>query len=99
MANYFLTYKAVEDLSEIWDYSFETWSEYQVDNYYFELLKDCQALADNHDLGKNYKEISSEIYGYKSGEHIVFYRKLSEKTIEIVRFLHSKMDLKSRILE
>ncbi|PZV83430.1 toxin ParE1/3/4 [Algoriphagus aquaeductus] len=84
MANYFLTYKAVEDLSEIWDYSFETWSEYQ---------------ADNHDLGKNYKEISSEIYGYKSGEHIVFYRKLSEKTIEIVRFLHSKMDLKSRILE
>lgn len=99
MANYFLTNKAVEDLSNIWDYTFDNWSEYQADKYYMELLQDCQTLADRQDLGKNYLEISRDIFGYKSGEHIIFYKKLNEGSIEVIRFLHSKMDLKRRIQE
>lgn len=35
MCNYFLTKKAIEDLSKIWDYIFEVWSESQADKYYF----------------------------------------------------------------
>ena len=37
MAEYKLTNKAVEDLSKIWDYTFEVWSENQADKYYDEL--------------------------------------------------------------
>lgn len=99
MAKYFLTNKAVDDLSNIWDYTFEYWSEKQADFYYFELLKNCQQLAENQNLGKNYNEISSEIFGYKFGQHLIFFRKLNEHEIEIVRFLHSRMDLKNRIQE
>ena len=47
MAKYVLTNKAVDDLSKIWDYTYEIWSENQADKYYFEILSDCQALAEN----------------------------------------------------
>ena len=99
MVKYKLTNKAVEDLSIIWDYTYEVWSENQADKYYFELLEDCKELAENQNLGKNYNEINQEIFGYKSGQHIIFYRILNENEIEITRFLHSRMDLKNRIQE
>jgi toxin ParE1/3/4 len=41
MAEYKLTKKAVEDLSKIWDYTFEIWSEKEADKYYGELISDC----------------------------------------------------------
>jgi toxin ParE1/3/4 len=99
MAKYKLTNKAVEDLSKIWDYTYEVWSENQADKYYFELIGDCQVLAENQNLAKNYIEISEDIYGYKSGQHIIFFRIMNENEIEITRFLHSRMDLKNRIQE
>ena len=99
MVKYFLTNKAITDLSEIWDYTFETQSEKQADNYYYDLLEDCKALSENQELGRIYNEISDEILGYKSGQHIIFYRKISKNEIEITRFLHARMDLKNRISE
>lgn len=42
MAEYKLTNKAVEDLSKIWNYTFEVWSEKQVDKYYNSLILNCQ---------------------------------------------------------
>ena len=42
MANYYLTNKAVDDLTQIWDYTFEEWSERQADKYYNELLNACK---------------------------------------------------------
>ena len=99
MSKYHLTNKAVDDLSKIWDYTYEVWSENQADKYYFELLDDCQELSENQILGRNYVEIGKEIFGFISGKHIIFYRILNENEIEIIRFLHSRMDLKNRIQE
>lgn len=99
MANYILTNKAVEDLSKIWDYTFETWSVKQADKYYFILLDCCQQLADSKVAGKLYPEISDDILGKMIGQHIVFYRKLKSNRIEITRILHNRMDLKNRIPE
>lgn len=53
----------------------------------------------DNEIVSNYKEIKIEIFGLKSGEHMIFYRKLSEELIEITRILHSKMDLKQRLKE
>jgi len=44
MAKFFLTNKAVEDLSEIWDYPYETWSEMQADKYYSLLIDTSKKL-------------------------------------------------------
>lgn len=99
MASYTLTNKAVLDLSSIWNYTVDTWSESQADKYYFMLLETCQDLADGKLSGKNYPEINGEILGFRIGEHILFYRKLSQDKVEIARILHTQMDLKNRIQE
>lgn len=99
MGNYILTNKAVEDLSKIWDYTVEVWSEKQADKYYFMLLDFCQELADEKVIGKNYHEVDERILGFKIGQHIIFYRAMKDNKIEIARILHVRMDLKSSIKE
>ena len=97
MANYRLTNKALADLSEIWNYSFDRWSEKQADTYYKMLIESCQLIADNSRLGKAYDDIYDYLLGLKVGQHIIFYRKINTEEIEITRILNSRMDLKNRI--
>jgi toxin ParE1/3/4 len=94
---YYLTHKAIEDISNIWIYTKITWSENQADKYYLGLIKDCNKLAANKSLGKKYLEYPDEIFGFQSNKHIIFYRKLSDSEIEITRFLHVSMDVKNKI--
>ena len=97
MAKYELTNEAVEDLTKIWNYTFDKWSEKQADKYYKMLLEICQHIADYPNIGKNYDGISDELFGLKANRHIIFYRKLNDKPIEITRILHERMDLKNRL--
>ena len=99
MAKFKLTTKAVEDLSKIWDYTFEVWSERQADKYYESLISNCQEIADNPNLGKNYDGITQNLLGIKTNRHIIFYRTLNENYVEITRILHERKDLKKIITE
>lgn len=47
MGKFTLSNKAIEDLSNIWNYTFDTWSESQADKYYTILLESCQDIADD----------------------------------------------------
>lgn len=71
MVEYKLTNKAVDDLSKIWEYTFEVWSENQADKYYDGLILNCEEIAKNPDLGKNYKGISKQLLGIKSTHNIL----------------------------
>ena len=99
MAEYKLTNKAVEDLSKIWDYTFEVWSEKQADKYYDGLISNCIEISENPDLEKKYEGISKQLLGMKANRHIIFYRTLNPDYVEITRILHERMDLKKRITE
>ena len=99
MARFKLTNKAVEDLSKIWNYTFEVWSEKQADKYYEILISNCQEIADYPHLGKNYDGITQSLFGMKTNRHIIFYRTLNEDYVEITRILHERMDLKTRMQE
>lgn len=99
MADYILTNKAVEDLSKIWNYTFEVWSEKQADIYFYMLHDSFDDLANGKVSGKNYDEVSKDIFGYRAGQHIIFYKKQKDNKIVIARILHSRMDIKSRIKE
>ncbi len=99
MAKVILRQKAIDDLNEIWDYTYETWSSYQADSYYAELEKACNELGQEPKAGRNYEGINKKILGLKSGKHIIFYQSISEDRIEVVRILHERMDLKNRINE
>lgn len=97
MVKFYFSNKAVDDLSEIWKYTLNTWSESQADKYYDLIIYSCKVLANDPKLGKAYDLISIELKGYKVGGHIIFYKIISKNEIEIIRILHDKMDLKSRI--
>lgn len=97
MAHYRLSNKAVADLSRIWNYTFDKWSETQADKYYKMLLEHCTELALNPELGKNYFIIFDQLMGFRAGRHIIFYRKIKEDEIEVIRILHEQMDLKQRL--
>jgi len=99
MGNYFLTRKAVEDITKIYEYTYEFWSEKQADLYYEELINYFQLLCENPYIGKNYTEIKFDIYGFTANRHIIFYKILNATEIEIERILGADMDLKKRMKE
>ena len=99
MAKYILTNKAVEDLTKIWNYTYDEWSEQQADKYYHMLIESFEEIVQKPDIGKNYHRIASSLFGINVAKHIIFYRKINSVDIEITRILHEMMDLKNRILE
>ena len=99
MANYYLTNRAVEDLSEIWNYTIDEWSEAQADKYYHALIDCFHDLAENPEIGKDYEGIAKDLLGFLVNKHLVFYRRIHPGLIEITRILHGRMDLKVRFWE
>lgn len=99
MAEYRLTNRAVEDLTAIWEYTCETWSEAQANIYYQNLIQCFQEIAAYPWTGRNYFDIHPMLYGFRKQQHIIFYQMLEAQTIEIIRILHGSMDLKQRIGE
>jgi len=97
MAKYRFTNSAVKDLSDIWNYTVETWSESQADNYYKLLINACTAIAKKPEIGKVYPEIYPDLKGRLTSKHIIFYRVMDDQSIEITRILHERMDLKNKM--
>lgn len=97
MAKYSFTKSAVRDLTEIWDYTKKIWSEKQAEKYYQLIIQACKEIAKDPNKGKEYHEVYPELKGLKITKHIIFYRQLTDKSIEISRILHERMDLKSRL--
>lgn len=99
MFKYRFTQKAVDDLAEIWNYTFDKWSENQADRYYYMLLDNCKDVSLNPSLGKSYSVIRENLFGFKAGRHIIFYLCTEKGEIEIIRILDEQMDLENRIKE
>ena len=97
MAKFKLTNSAVKDLSDIWNYTYDTWSESQADKYYKLILNACAAIAKKPEKGKVYEEIYPDLKGKKASKHIIFYRIMDDKSIEVTRILHERMELKNKL--
>ena len=92
MARLYFTNKAVEDLGTIWKYTVSTWSENQAEIYYSLHIDSCQKLATEPTLGKSYEVVEKKVFGFKTGEHLIFYRIVSPQEIEVIRILHGMME-------
>lgn len=100
MAEFYFTRKAVEDLTAIWNYTVDRWSERQADEYYGMLASSCRAIAENPEgLGRSYAEVAAGLLGFKAGKHIIFYRVAEPRRTGIVRILQERMDIRSRLGE
>ncbi len=93
MAKIRLSRKAIADLDGIWEYIVQTWSEDQAVIYYRQIYTSIQSLDRLHTfLEKKYDVIKPGLLGFKVGHHIVFYKKIEDGSIQVVRILHEKMD-------
>lgn len=97
MAKFYLTNKAVQDLDDIWNHTVDNWSENQAELYYSSLIDSCQELAHRPKLGRSYEVVEKIVLGFRTGQHVIFYRIVTEKEIEIVRILHGMMDMKNHV--
>lgn len=99
MAKVILKQEAINDLNDIWEYTFQKWSENQADIYYAMLKFACEEIGENPEIGRKYDEVRKNLLGLHSGRHIVFYQLVADDEIEVVRILHERMDLKNRLTD
>ena len=52
MAKVILRQEAIDDLNNIWEYTYKEWPEKQADKYYATLKFACKQIGENPKLGK-----------------------------------------------
>lgn len=98
--SYRLSRKAEEDLEEIWLYTLEIWSKEQADRYLSLLFEEIEFLSINPKKGQDFTHIRKNYCYSKVKSHLIFYQyKKGHTVIDVVRILHEKMDIESRINE
>ncbi|MEX2409958.1 MAG: type II toxin-antitoxin system RelE/ParE family toxin [Candidatus Paceibacterota bacterium] len=94
---YWISQRALQDLDEIWLYTFNKWSDKQADSYYNILVNEIELIAQDFYSGKSRDNIKE---GYRSSSiksHVIFYRISEENVVEVIRILHQMMDLESNL--
>ena len=84
--------KAIQDLEEIFEYSFHTWSYAQAIKYQDQLYQGVLELCKNPDLGKQYSFKAGDYRYKKVNRHLIFYRTNIEQCI-VIRILHEVMEV------
>jgi toxin ParE1/3/4 len=92
-----LTVLAKEDLKNIARYTQETWGIKQRDIYLEQIDDVFQVISGAPDKGRACDEIRENYYKFSVGKHVIFYRQISKKMVQIVRILHAGMDMKNHL--
>ncbi|MGE5944660.1 MAG: type II toxin-antitoxin system RelE/ParE family toxin [Flavobacteriales bacterium] len=96
-SNYRISKQAIDDLNGIWIYTFNKWSKEQADRYYDLIIEEIEFIADNYLIGKSAEQTRKNYRITKIKSHLIFYRKIENDIVEIVRILHQRMDVKKQL--
>ena len=99
MSLYVISEKAVEDINNIWIYTTENWSVAQADRYYNLIFDEIEYIANNFDMARDFGKIRKSYKCSKVKSHLIFFKKNKINEIEVVRVLHERMDIESRLIE
>lgn len=91
--------KAQADLINIWEFTLYNWSIDQADRYYNLIIDKINDICNKPDLGKKYNHVRKDYWGIYVKSHIIFYKIDKKGVIEVIRILHQRMDLQSRLTE
>jgi toxin ParE1/3/4 len=94
---YKISLQAIDDLNDIWIYTFNKWSKKQADRYYDLIIEEIEFIAENYLVGKSAEQTRKNYRVIKIKYHLIFYRKIENGIVEIVRILHQIMDSKKRL--
>jgi len=90
VAEYMLTGKAEQDLSDIIEYTKTRWGRSQTSIYIDSIEARCQMLADNPSIGKGCDDIANELMRHPIGSHVIYYIRQGQD-ISIIRILYKRM--------
>lgn len=96
MPGYTLPPAAQADVGNIWRYVAENWSHPQAERYIRGIQAACEALGDGSRNGQPAGDIRSGYRKAAVGSHVIFYC-MREKTVEVTRVLHKRMDVERHI--
>ena len=95
-----ISFKAAEDLENIWLYTVEHWSLVQADRYLTLIFEEIEYLSKNPLSGKDLDYIRKNYRSSKVKSHIIFYKQSKKHSnIEIIRVLHERMDIEGKLLK
>ena len=94
---YRISQEAIKDLKNIWFYTLNNWSKEQADRYYNQIIAEIEFIADNFMTGKSAEQTRENYRLAKVKSHLIFYRKVENDIVEIVRIIHQRMDVKKRL--
>lgn len=97
MKGYILSPAAQANLGDIWDYSARQWGEEQANRYILGMRDACEALADDSKQGRAIDDIRPGYRKLAVASHFLFYRITDAGMIDIIRILHQRMDIASRL--
>lgn len=98
-APYRIREKAVEDLNQIWNHTREKWSTEQADRYYKLLISEIKFIATHFYAGKSIDHVREGYRVSNVKSHLIFYQRGANNIVEIIRILHQRMDIDSRLEE
>lgn len=95
---YLISIQASNDLENIWLYTFENWSQEQADRYFNFIMDEIENIARDPLSGEDYSVIREGYFRSRVKSHFIFYRaNFKKNVVEIIRILHQKMDIDSRL--
>lgn len=97
MTKYTLSQKADFDLAEIYTYSYLHFGEEKADAYLLALEERFTHLADNPQLGRSVDHIRKNYLCYIFMQHAIYYRIENAGSIQVMRILHHRRDVKRNL--
>ena|ERR1700681_3550578 len=93
---YVISKKAILDLEEIWLHTADKWSIEQADRYYNLIFDEIAFICKSPRTGKPMDDIRKNYRAAKVKSHLIFF-KVENDIVQVVRILHERMDIKSRL--
>jgi toxin ParE1/3/4 len=97
MTNYRISKLAESDLEDIWNYTVYEWSVEQAEKYLDGLFSCFEGLSEGHINGKAIDYVRKEYKKTLFGKHYIFYKLSNSGIVEIIRVLHIRMDVESKL--
>lgn len=94
---YRISEKAISDLEKIWLYTLNKWSKEQADRYHNLIIDEIKFIVNNYELCRKTDYIRTGYRISKVKSHLIFFRKVEDNIIEIIRILHQNMDIENRL--
>jgi toxin ParE1/3/4 len=91
MKRYVLSPRAQRDIDDIWEYTVERWNVGQAEIYLRQIQRAIETVAAEPKTARACDNIRSGYWKYPAGSHVLFFR-VTDKGINVVRVLHSRMD-------